>query len=58
MIADVETAGFWPKIATQISEAGLFLEADTEDQDYFQRYPDSNRFRQPGLAAASHESAA
>ena len=57
-IADVEAAGFWSKVATQISEAGPFLEAEVEDQDYFQRYPDSSRFPQPGLAAASHETAA
>ncbi|MGZ5322133.1 MAG: peptide-methionine (S)-S-oxide reductase, partial [Solirubrobacterales bacterium] len=57
-IADVEAAGFWPRVATEISEAGPFLEAEAEDQDYFQRYPDSSRFPQPGLAAASHETAA
>ena len=56
MIADVEAAGFWPKVATEISEAGPFLEADAEDQDYFQRYPDSSRFPQR-LAAARHETA-
>jgi peptide-methionine (S)-S-oxide reductase len=55
-IADVEAEGFWSKIATEISEAGPFLEADAEDQDYFQRYPDSSRFPQRGLAAASHKS--
>ena len=54
-IADVDAAGFWPgTIVTEISEAGPFLEADAEDQDYFQRYPDSSRFPQPGLRAASH----
>ena len=57
-IADVEAAGFWPKVATDISEAGPFLEAEAKDQDYFQRYPDSSQFPQPGLAAASHETAA
>jgi peptide-methionine (S)-S-oxide reductase len=57
-IADVEAAGFWPKVATEISEAGPFVEAEAEDQDYFQRYPHSSRFPQPGLAAASHETAA
>jgi peptide-methionine (S)-S-oxide reductase len=56
-IADVEAAGFWPKVATEISEAGPFLEAEAEDQDYFQRYPDSSQFPQPGLAAARHETA-
>ena len=57
-IADVEAAGVWSKVATEISEAGPFLVADAEDQDYFQRYPDSSRFPQPGLAAARHETAA
>ncbi len=52
-IADVEAAGFWPKVATEISEAGPFLEAEAEDQDYFQRYPDSSQFPQPRLEAAN-----
>ena len=39
-IADVEAAGFWPRVATEISEAGPFLENEAEDQDYFLRYPD------------------
>jgi peptide-methionine (S)-S-oxide reductase len=51
-IAEVEASGFWPKIATEISDAGPFLEAEAEDQDYFQRYPDSSWFRQPQLPAA------
>ena len=58
MIAHVEASGFWPKVATEISEAGPFLEAEAEDQDYFQRYPDSSMFPQPELAAASHKTAA
>lgn len=57
-IADVEAAGFWLKVATDISEAGPFLEAEAEDQDYFQRYPGSSQFPQPRLTAASHETAA
>ncbi len=52
-IADVEAAGFWPKVATEISEAGPFLGAEAEDQDYFQRYPDSSQFPQPRLEAAN-----
>ena len=33
------------KVATKISEAGRFWEAEAEDQDYFQRYTDgSNQF--------------
>jgi peptide-methionine (S)-S-oxide reductase len=57
-IDDVDAAGFWPgKAMTEISEAGPFLEADAEDQDYFQRYPDSSQFPQAGRGAASHKSA-
>jgi peptide-methionine (S)-S-oxide reductase len=57
-IADFEAAGFWPgKVVTAISEAGSFLEAEAEDQDYFQRYPDSSQFLQPGLEAANREAA-
>jgi peptide-methionine (S)-S-oxide reductase len=58
MIAHVEAAGFWPKVATKISEAGPFLEAAAEDQDYFQRYPASSQFPQPRLGAASRETVA
>jgi len=57
-IADVEAAGFWRPVATRISEAGRFLEAKAEDQDYFERYPDSSQFPRPARAAASHETAA
>ena len=40
-IRDVDASGHWPgKIVTKISEAGHFWEAETEDQDYFERYPD------------------
>ena len=52
-IADIEAAGFWPKVATEISRAGPFLEAEAEDQDYFQRYPDSSRFPRPGVGATT-----
>jgi peptide-methionine (S)-S-oxide reductase len=55
MIAHVEASGFWPKVATRISEAGTFLEADAEDQDYFQRYPASSQFPQSSVGAASPE---
>jgi peptide-methionine (S)-S-oxide reductase len=57
MIAHVEAAGFWPKVATRISEAGRFIEADAEDQDYFQRYPASSQFPQPRREAVIHQSA-
>ena len=40
-IRDVDASGHWPgKVMTEISEAGHFWEAEAEDQDYFQRYPD------------------
>ena len=58
-IADFDAARFWPgKLATRVSEAGPFLEDEAEDQDYLQRYPDSSRAPQRGLATASHETAA
>jgi peptide-methionine (S)-S-oxide reductase len=53
-IAFFDAAGFWPgKIMTEISEAGPFLEAEAEDQDYLQRYPDSSQFPQPAPEAAN-----
>ena len=58
MIAHVEASGVWPKVATKISEAGPFLEAEAEDQDYFQRYPASSQFPQPRLEAAGRETVA
>ena len=40
-ISDVDASGHWPgKVVTKISEAGHFWEAEAEDQDYFERYPD------------------
>ena len=40
MIRDVDASGHWPgKVVTKISEAGTFWEAESHDQDYFQRYP-------------------
>ena len=40
-IAATDASGIWPgKVVTKISEAGRFWEAEAEDQDYFQRYPD------------------
>ena len=39
-IADVEASGLWPgKIATEMSPAGPFWEAEPEHQDYLERYP-------------------
>lgn len=37
----VDASGHWPgKVVTEISEAVPFWEAQAEDQDYFQRYPE------------------
>jgi len=58
MITHVEASGFWPRVATQISEAGPFIEAEPVDQDYFQRYPASSQFPQPRLEAAGRQTAA
>ena len=45
-IADADAAGLWPgKVVTKISASG-FWEAEAEDQDYLQHYPDGkNQFR-------------
>jgi peptide-methionine (S)-S-oxide reductase len=39
-IADVNASGLWPgKVATEVTAAGPFLEAEPEHQDYLERYP-------------------
>jgi peptide-methionine (S)-S-oxide reductase len=39
-IADVEASGRWPgKVATEVTPAGAFWEAEPEHQDYLERYP-------------------
>jgi peptide-methionine (S)-S-oxide reductase len=39
-IADVEASGLWPgKVATEVTSAGPFWEAEPEHQDYLERYP-------------------
>jgi peptide-methionine (S)-S-oxide reductase len=44
-IADLDASGIWPgKVVTEISEAGTFWEAEAEDQNYLQRYPDGQTF--------------
>jgi peptide-methionine (S)-S-oxide reductase len=58
MIAHVEASGFWPQVATKVSEAGRFIEAEPEDQDYLQRYPASSQFPRAGLAGAKREAVA
>ena len=60
-IPDVDASGHWPgKVLTEISEAGPFWEAEAEDQDYFQRYPDgcTPPFPTPGVEAANRETGA
>lgn len=40
-IPDVDASGHWPgKVVTKITEAGTFWEAEADEQDWFQRYPD------------------
>ena len=57
-IAFLDAAGFWPpKIMTELTKAGAFIEAAPEDQDYFQLYPHRSRFPQPALEAANDASA-
>ena len=59
-IADLDAAGIWPgKVVTEVSEACPFWEAEAEDQDYLQHYPDRYTFfPRPGLEAANRETAA
>ena len=52
-IADVDASRHWPgKVVTRISEAGRFWEAETEDQDYLQRFPDGCKPPFPRSGAA------
>jgi peptide-methionine (S)-S-oxide reductase len=40
MIRDVDASGHWPgKTVTRLSEAGVFWEMGSEDQDYLLRFP-------------------
>jgi peptide-methionine (S)-S-oxide reductase len=60
-IRDVDASGHWPgNVVTEISEAGPFWEAEAEDQNYFQRYPDgcAHAFPRHGVEAANREAAA
>ena len=58
-IADLDAAGIWPgKVVTEVSEACPFWEAEAEDQNYLQHYPDGYTFfPRPGLEAADRETA-
>lgn len=39
-IADVEASGLWPgEVVTEVAAADAFWEAETEHQDYLERYP-------------------
>jgi peptide-methionine (S)-S-oxide reductase len=39
-IADVEASGLWPgKVVTEVTPAGPFWEAESEHQDYLEKYP-------------------
>ena len=60
-IPDIDASGHWPgKVVTEISEAGTFWEAEGEDQDWFQRYPDgcASPFPRHGVEAANRETVA
>jgi peptide-methionine (S)-S-oxide reductase len=59
-IADVNAADVWPgEIVTEISQAGVFWEAQAEDQDYLHRYPNSyTTLFEGGFKAAGRESVA
>lgn len=40
-VADVEASGLWPgRVMTEIVPAGPFWEAESEHQDYLERFPD------------------
>ncbi|MFF4243405.1 peptide-methionine (S)-S-oxide reductase MsrA [Streptomyces sp. NPDC001822] len=50
-IADVDASGLWPgKVVTEVVPAGDFWEAETEHQDYLQKYPEGYtcHFPRPG----------
>jgi peptide-methionine (S)-S-oxide reductase len=50
-IADIDASGLWPgKVVTEVSELGLFWEAEPEHQDYYQRNStaDMYHYERPG----------
>ena len=63
-IADVDASGLWPgKAVTEIAPVGDFWEAETEHQDYLERYPNGYTCHYPrpnwvmsGLRYADHRS--
>jgi peptide-methionine (S)-S-oxide reductase len=51
--AIADASGFWgTKVATRISEAGRFWEAEAEDQDYLLRYTDGDNQFSPYRSVA------
>ena len=46
-LADADASALWPgKVVTKITAAGPFWEAEAQDQNYLQHYPDDkNQFR-------------
>jgi peptide-methionine (S)-S-oxide reductase len=47
-IADIDASGLWPgKVVTRISKARPFWEAEAEDQDYLQDYPEGKNQLRP-----------
>lgn len=52
-IADADASGIWHrKVVTKISEAGPFWEAEVEDQNYLQHYPEGKNQFSPKPSAA------
>ena len=50
-IADVDASGLWPgKAVTEVAPAGPFWQAESEHQDYLERYPNGYtcHFARPG----------
>ncbi len=60
-IADVNASGLWPgRVATQVSPASDFWEAEPEHQDYLERYPNgySCHFPRPDWKLPKRDDAA
>jgi peptide-methionine (S)-S-oxide reductase len=48
---DVDASGLWPgKVVTEVAAAGLFWEAEEDDQEYLHKHPDAEacHFVRPG----------
>jgi len=59
-IADVEASGLWPgKVVTDLEPVGDFWEAETEHQDYLQRFPGGYtcHFPRPGWVLPRRDAA-